>query len=191
MLLLLYPRFPAHCLSWSPDLKLLCKTGHSAFLPLQPSCTVRSALPLSFFFPVEQKAASGLSPYCWDQHLHPGNNLSPQPWVQDTQHGRMDLLWRVTSPLAHQTGLRHRRAHSVEKGGNFFCIYFFWTGTAFGSEINFLFWTIHARLSGGQMEEELQWDDRTVLTARRWWNVCKHHSDSDANLSGCQKYCFR
>lgn len=65
--------------AWSPDLRLPCKTGHSAFPQLKPSCTVRSALPLSLFLPAEQKEASGLSPYCWGQHLHPGKNLLSHP----------------------------------------------------------------------------------------------------------------
>lgn len=72
MLLLLHPRFSVSCLAWSPDPKLPCKTGHSAFPQLKPSCTIRSALPLSL--PIEQKEASGLSPYCWDQHLHAGHS---------------------------------------------------------------------------------------------------------------------
>lgn len=103
----------------------------------------------------------------------------------------MNLLWRVTSPLAHRTGLRHRRVHSVGKGGNLFYIHFFWAGTTLEPEVHLLSWAIRASLSGGQMEQALQWDDRTAVTARRWWKVCKHHSDNDANLSGCQKYCFR
>lgn len=78
----------------------------------------------------------------------------------------MDVLRRVTSPLAHQTGLRHRRAYSVGKGRNFFYIHFFWAGTILGPEIHLLSWTIHASLSGGQMEQALQWDDRTVVSKK-------------------------
>lgn len=165
------------------------------FPQLKPSCTTRSVLPLSLLLPLGQKEARGLSPYCLDKCLHFGGNdlLSPSshPWVQDSQHRRMDLPWKVTSPLTHQTGLGHRTAHTVWRGRNFFYTCFFWAGRTLGPEINLLFWTIHASLSIGQMEQWLQWDDRTVVTARRWCKVCKHHSASDAHLFGCQKYCFR
>lgn len=89
------------------------------FPQLKLSCTTRSVLPPSLLLPLGQKEARGLSPYCLDKHLHfRGNDLlspSLHPWVQDSQHRRMDLPWKVTSPLTHQTGLGHRTAQCGEE----------------------------------------------------------------------------
>lgn len=121
------------------------------FPQLNPACLVRSALPLSLLLPLGQKEASSLSPYCLDKCLHLGGSnllsLSPHPWVQDSQHRRMDMLWKVTSPLTYQTRLRHRTAHTVGRGRNFFYTHFFWAGRTLGPEIHLLSWTMHAILS--------------------------------------------